>query len=297
VRGLEEEGGIGAVTSPLKTGGRAWIRAGLSFITASILLGREGVRADIVECPPDRSGFSVFLSEPAYSKEAFPTPRDMRDFMEDLHFHLAQDRDRHWINSPSTDVKFVLCRGRAPVADGQDFDARLVESMFTHRVLLEIWGKLDVKRETGGRAVPTAQINYLLVPLRYAGNSDGASTAGLQRLRYPDEGAAATADFLQVIAKPLDIDAFVAAALGVRLLREKSWELAHRNLCRSNVLLQQIEKRPLGKSQRKDIVDLRTFVLKSASDAISGARGTPEGAGALRLQDPANPCSGEEQLP
>jgi hypothetical protein len=282
------------VANPSKTRGFAWLRAVVVLATALLLLKWEGARADIVECPPAETGFSVFLSEPAYSKDAFSTAQDMRRFMARLHFHLDQQRDGRWINSPSTDVRFVLCLNRAPVADGQDFDAKLVESLFTHRVLLEIWGQLEVEQAAGGHAVPTAQINYLLVPLRYAGNTDSPGTAGLQRLRYPDEGAPASGDFLQLIARPLDIDAFVAAALGVRLLRENSLGLAHRNLCRSNALLQQIEKRPLGRQQRKDLADLRAFVLKSASSAISRARGTPEGAGALSLQDPASPCSGED---
>ena len=294
MRWQDVEGGTKAVTGPSMVRNPAWRRALFTLAVGCAFLQVRSARADIVECPPAQSGFTVFLSEPAFSVSAFPTKEAMRAFMARLHFHLDQQRDGRWVNSPSTDVRFVLCRNRVPEADGQDFDERLVESLFTHRVLLEIWGQLEMDPQEGGPAQPAAQINYLLVPLRYDGTSEDTNALGLQRLRYPDQGEKASADFVQLIARPLDIDAFVSAALGVRLLREKSWDLAHRNLCRSNVLLQQMEKRPLGKHQKKAIADLRTYVLKSASAVIAQAKAPPQGSAALQLQDPKNPCASEE---
>ena len=264
------------------------------LVALPLALTASGARADIVECRPAPGGFTVFLSEPAYTSAAFASKEEMRAFMARLHFQLDQQRDGRWINLPSNDVRFVLCRNRAPEVDGQDFDAKLVESLFTHRVLLEIWGQLEVERPAGGPPAPSAQINYLLVPLRYASGSDGSAPTGLQRLLYPDQGEKGAGDFVQLIAKPIDIDAFVATSLGLRLLREGSWELGHRNLCRANALLQQIEKRPLGKHQKKDLADLRAFVVKSASVAVTESRKKPAIAGTLALQDPALPCSKEE---
>ena len=281
------------MTGPSMVRSRAWRRACLALASACVFLQGARARADIVECPPAQSGFTVFLSEPAFSATAFPTKEAMRAFMARLHFHLDQQRDGRWVNSPSTDVRFVLCRNRAPEADGQDFDERLVESLFTHRVLLEIWGQLEMDPQEGGPAQPAAQINYLLVPLRYEEFSEETNSLGLQRLRYPDQGEKASADFVQLIARPLDIDAFVAAALGVRLFREKSWDLAHRNLCRANVLLQQMEKRPLGKHQKKAIADLRAYVLKSASVVIAQAKSPPARFGRVAAPGPQEPvCVG-----
>lgn len=254
------------------------------------VLATGGAQAAIVDCQPAPGRFTVFLSEPSGS---LLSPAQLRQFLEKLQFELDQNRDAQWIKAPSTDVRFVACFGRAPAMDGQDFSRSLVDGLHTRRVLLEVWGLLGSE----GAGAPNAQMNYLLVPLQQALNQQQEGMpAALQRLRYPEAGAAPAQDAVQLIARPLDIDAFVAAAFGFKLLLERNHDFAHSNLCRAHSLLQSIAQRPLAGRSKADLTSLRDFVLASAGRAVREALQDPRypKTGLLRLQDAAKPCAGEE---
>lgn len=259
-----------------------------------LLLAIDAARAEIVECRPAPGSYTVFLSEPMFPTSAFASKDQLRAFLQRLQFELDQERDGQWVRSPTTDVRFVVCVNRSPALDGQEFVPSLVENLHTGRVLLEIWGLLDATQTAGAASQLSAQINYLLVPMQYAANRNEPAPRALQRLTY----AAKTppGDFVQLIARPLDIDAFVAAALGFKLLREGQRELAHRNLCRANALLGQIVQRKLPPRTLQDLNALNGFVVKSAGRAVSEAKSDPaySKTGLLRLQDPQQPCPEEE---
>lgn len=271
----------------------------LNAIAAALVglgLVAGAANAAIVECRAVPGSYTVFLSEPSYTQTVFKSKDQLLAFMQRLHFELDQGRDGKWIRSPRTDVRFVLCVNRAPTLDGLEFKPNLIESLYTSRVLLEIWGKLDAEETGGDSSKLSAQMNYMLVPMRYAADLKEPAPAALQRLEYPEQGGKATGDFVQLLARPLDIDAFVASAFGFKLLREGDRELAHRNLCRASALLQKIENRPLAARTRQDMVALRTFVVQSAGRAIDEAIKDPgySAQGILRLQDQKAPCAGEE---
>lgn len=267
------------------------------LIAALALLALRPALAALVDCQPAAGRFTVFLSEP--SGNLLAGPAQARQFLQQLQFELDQNRDARWVLSPGTDVRFVACPGRAPALDGQDFGRDVVDALHTRRVLLEVWGLLSGSAGAEGQAQPQAQMNYLLVPLQQAANeqaSTGASAA-LQRLRYPEAGAAPTSDPVLLIARPADIDAFVASAFGMKLLRERSFELAHRNLCRAGHLLAAIARRPLAGRSRDDLARLREQVRAAAGQAVAQARADaayPRN-GLLRLREPARPCDAEEE--
>jgi len=275
-----------------------WMNACLS-LSGYLLLAGPAASA-MVDCQPAQGAgrFSVFLSEPA---GAALTPAQLKPFLQRLQFELDRNRDGRWINAPSTDVTFVACPGRTPSLDGQDFDETLVDGLHTRGVLLEVWGSLDAEPGAAAGAPPQlrAQMNYLLVPMQFAANLREADPAPLQRLRYPEAGAAHAAsvqDPVQLIARPLDIDAFVAAAFGYKLLRSRSYELAHANLCRADSLLEAIALRPLTGRSKTELATLRAFVLASAGRAVREALADaayPK-TGVLRLQAGVKPCAGED---
>ena len=273
-----------------------WKKACLGLL----LTGPGLALAAMVDCQPAQGAgrFSVFLSEPG---GAALTAAQLKPFLQRLQFELDRNRDGRWINAPSTDVTFVACPGRTPSLDGQDFDETLVDGLHTRGVLLEVWGTLDTEPGSSAGAPPQlrAQMNYLLVPMQFAANLREADPAPLQRLRYPETGAAAAAsvqDPVQLIARPLDIDAFVAAAFGYKLLRGRSYELAHANLCRADSLLEAIALRPLTGRSKTELATLRAFVLASAGRAVREALADPAypKTGVLRLQAAVKPCAGED---
>src|SRR5262249_1364180 len=155
------------------------------------------------------------------------------------------------------------------------------------------WGLFSAQRPAVGPPKLSAQMNYLLIPMLFALNKKESAPRALQRLQYPEAGSVSATDFVQLISHPLDIDAFVAAAFGFKLLRELSYELAYQNLCRASTLLQAIEQRSLGAGTRQNIAELRVFAVSSAARAIDAARADANYSktGILRLQDSAHPCS------
>lgn len=258
---------------------------------ALALLLSAGAQAAVVNCAPAANSFTVLLSEP--SGGALPDRAAVERFLNKLQFELDQARDERWINPGATPVSFRACPRRAPALDGSEFSPELVEQLNDQRVLLEIWGAVE---RDGTPPALSAQINYLLVPLRFAADQREAVPAGLQRLRYPEAGAAPTQDAVQLVSRPLDLDAFVATALGLKLMRERAYEPAHANLCRASGLLGAMLKRPLAGRGKADLGALHDFVGSSAGRVLREALADPgyPRTGLLRLQQPAQPCAGAE---
>lgn len=261
-------------------------------LAAAALALAAPAHATIVACSaPPSSPYVVYLSEPQATPQAFGSRDEMLRFMEKLQFTLDQGRDGQWVQLPNAQVRFASCKRRTPALDGGDFaDKALVETMYNGSVLLEVWGSLDAERHGGTRANASAQMNYLLVPLRYAGDQGEAALPGLLRLAYPEAGAKATADFVELLVRGSDIDALVAAALGYKALRERSYDLAHDNLCRSGVLLERVVERASSARQKADAQGLRAFVLDAAAHAVRGAK-AGRFVGSVTLYDAAAPCA------
>lgn len=263
-------------------------------VLPALLLCAASAHAAVVNCPAAPGSFTVLLSEP--SGGAMPDRAAIERFLNKLQFELDQARDEQWINPGATSVAFRACPKRSPALDGSEFSPELVEQLNDQRVLLEVWGAVD---RDGTPPVLSAQINYLLVPLRFA--ADQRETVqglpnGLQRLRYPEAGAAPTQDAVQLVSRPLDLDAFIATALGLKLLRERAYEPAHANLCRAHSLLGAMLKRGLVGRSKTELTALREHVQASAARNLREALvdvSYPK-AGVLRLQQPAQPCAGGE---
>ena len=250
--------------------------------------------AAIIDCrAPAGSVYVVFLSEPQTTPEAFKDRAELLRFMDKLQFELDQGSDGRWVHLPHADVRFASCVGRRPALDGQDFaDKALIETLYNQSVLLEVWGSVDAERTVGVRANATAQMNYLLVPLRYAADQREATLSGILRLTYPKPGTPPTGDFLELLARPQDLDALIAAALGYKALRERRFDVAQTNLCQAASLIASLEERLTGSRPKADAAALRQFVIESAGRAVAEGKkaGTFKGS-TLMLHDIASPCA------
>jgi hypothetical protein len=258
-----------------------------------ILISLAGTAdAQTGNCAPVSGSFTIYLSAPSMTPGSRENAQDLLNL---LQWELDQHRDNKWVRPTSTDVHFVACPNRVWTPEALEFGSQQIETLYDGRVLLEIWGLLAVETTGGTQPRRSARMNYLLVPIRFAANQSEPAAPSLQRLPYPDQGAAAE-DFVQLIAQPRDIDAFVAAALGVKLVREKrEYETAYQNLCRASTLLNAITKRPLVGRTRDDLIALRAFVIESAGRAVTEGRAVPNylRTGTLWLHDPKDPCAGE----
>lgn len=270
---------------------RTWASR-LSLVACLALLENQVAHGAIVDCrSPSSSGYAVFLDEPQATPAAFKDRAELLRFMDKLQFTLDQGRDGQWVQLPNSEVRFARCEKRTPALDGADFaDAALIETLYNQTVLLEIWGSLDAERTGGKRMNASAQMSYLLVPFRYAADQHEATLSGILQLVYPEQGASPTGDFIDLLARPQDLDAFISAALGYKALRERRFDLAHSNLCQSSLLLKRMQTRLSGSRQKAETASLTALVVDSAGRAVREAKKDSHYTGTLRLQDAARPC-------
>jgi hypothetical protein len=127
----------------------------------------------------------------------------------------------------------VPCRDRAP-QDATDFNPTIVDSLNSHRVLVEIWGQIEART---GAPVQRAQLNFTLVPVSFYDRpvvpAGGFSAAYQQRLRgSPD-------DLARLFGEFSDLKAYVSVAAGVKSLKEHDYDQAYLCFCRAGSLLGQ----------------------------------------------------------
>ncbi len=262
-----------------------------TVIAISVAICAVPAHAAIVECArPGASGYAVLLDEPVATTAAFADHAALLDFLAKLQFTLDQSLDSAGTQLPNADVHFVECAKRVPALDGSDFvSPSFIETLYNQSTVLEIWGSLDVTRH-GSTRNATAQINYLLIPIQYATVQHEATLSGMLRLEYPVSGGTPTVDFVELLARPQDIQALIAASLGYKALRERRFELAHQSLCQASVLLAKMAARLTAPRQLRDANDLHDFVVLSAGAAITSAVAVSGYRGTLKLQNPSVPC-------
>ena len=265
---------------------------------AVLLLSNAVAQAAMVDCrPPEAARFVVFLSEPQYSPTAFSKREDMLRFFNRLQEYLDQRRDSEMAGIKRIDFRVARCEKRVPAPDGHDFTNDVVRNLYDRGVVVEIWGTLDVKQQGGKPVSPTAQINYLLVPVKRGVVEGSDKVPGIHRFNYPDAEIVAT-DFVDLISN-MDLHAFVATAIGVMAFDGEDFALAHEMLCKAGSQLSRTEKRLAlkaeTKSQSEGIQQLRVFLRDLAGKAIVEARQKPSAAvpAFARLLEPSNPCSEE----
>jgi hypothetical protein len=269
-----------------------WARriAALALLVAAWPAG-----ATLIECrSPGQTPFVVFLSEPRFTPEAFASRDRMIAFFNRLQEHLDQRRDLEMADLATAPFRVARCEGRLPELDGQDFTREVVRSLYNRSVVIEIWGELDVARGPGGRLAPTAQMNYLIMPIRKAADDSALDVPGLHRFRYPDAEIVAT-DFLDLVSNG-DLHAFVAAGIGVMAFDGSDHVKAHQFLCNAVPRLQRIEQRlaqrPESRAQGQSLQRLRLHLLGLAAQSVARLRTSPSG-GLAQLQSESQPCGGE----
>jgi hypothetical protein len=266
----------------------SWAVLGLAVLSTG------SVRATIIDCyPPEPAPFIVFLNELDDSGQVFRSRQQMLAFFNRLHEHLDQKRDAEMAGIAAAPFRVARCEGRKPRIDGSEFTPTLVRSLMDQKVVIEVWGTLGTQ-QIAGRKQATAQMNYLIVPIRLASDDGRTQTPSLHRFNYPDRDVKSD-DYLGLISN-LDLQAFIAAAIGVRAFDNDQFAQAHQFLCRSSAQLGAIKARlaqsNTTRAQSVATESLRTYVVELAGKARAQVDSGVDKhtAASVRLQDPNNPC-------
>ncbi len=119
-------------------------------------------------------------------------------------------------------LRLVLCSGRSPSFNGGEFTATLAERLSDERVVVEMWGVLDLLPAAGAAAVPQARIGYVIPPLQhYEKGADAPPALHVIAYPKPTDARAVTA----VDALP-ELRAFALVGLGTKAARAKTYDLA-----------------------------------------------------------------------
>ena len=266
-----------------------WRAAGLALAGALGLCG--AAQATLTDCtPPEKAQYLVFLNEPEFSKPgAFATREQMLRFFDALQEHLDQRRDLEMAGLPVAPFRVARCVGRVPSIDGKDYTREVVRSLYDRSVVIEIWGRLDGETKGDKRVSAKAQMNYLITPVRRAGDDGKATAPSLHRFNYPDGEIVAT-DFIDLVSNA-DLMAFVATAIGLMAFDSDDFKSAQQFLCAASPRLERIVKRleaqPATKAQSDSVRQLRAFALERAGAAVKQLSGT---AATAALFNAADPC-------
>ena len=233
-------------------------------------------------------------NEPDDGGQIFRSRGQLLVFFNRLWGHLDQKRDAQMAGIDAVPFRVARCEGRKPKLDGSEFTPKLVARLLNEKVVIEVWGQLGT-RQVGSRNEPTAQMYYLIVPVRHASNERSTQAQSLHRFNYPDRDI--KSDEHVGLISNLDLYAFIVAAIGVRAFEKEAFAQAHEFLCKSNATLGAIKTRLAQSSgtqaQSVDIESLRAYVVDLAGksrkqiDKAVDKRAAPS----VRLQNPNDPCS------
>jgi hypothetical protein len=237
----------------------------------------------------------VFLNEPSFTPQAFASREKLLLFFSRLWDYLDQQRDLEMaeITRASSQIRFRVarCEGRVPAPDGGDYSRAVVRSLYDRNVVIEIWGELDAQRKPGGKNLLTANMSYLIMPIRRAADDGETGVQGLHHFRYPDGDIVAT-DFLDLVANG-DLHAYVASAIGAMAYDGSDYRVAHPLLCAAAARLGRVERRLAARSesqaQSQEVRTLRLHLLTLAAKSVARLQAS-NSAGLVGLQSAAQPC-------
>lgn len=180
-------------------------------------------------------------------------------------------------------MRLVFCAGRQPSFDGSDFTAALAERLSEERVVVEMWGRLDLSAVAGGALAPSARIGYVIPPVQHYIDENDAPP--MHVLAYPKTGTAGSIEELENLP---ELPAFALVGLGTKAAKANRYDLAVWAFTRAEAGI--IDAKLAGANPRLDT--LLTYVKRAACQTRASAGKDLNYKGPLTLV-PAQPCGVE----
>ncbi len=164
------------------------------------------------------------------------------------------------------EIVLVPCVGRRPHGE-LDFDRNLIEALNNNNVVLEIWGSLgasEIPNSTG----PSAQLRFVLIPLRYYEHflNNSTALAGVYVVLY---SPSVRGPALTVFERSSELRASVALSMALKKIKEGRNEMALRYLCKAELFFKKPDSRiPPAKRDvlLEYIAGLKSSTLPSGSN-------------------------------
>jgi hypothetical protein len=195
--------------------------------------------------------------------------------MPSLMFRISANLEQLQVESGLA-FKVVRCAKRRP-SDPSDFNLPLVEQLSAQQVILELWGSTSEARDASGAPVYEAVIGYVLVPVRFEELKTGPPSGVVLAARQV-KSVSSVEEVVRLVDQSGELAAYAAVSAGIRLLRNKEYDRARTQLCRSESLLTRIAGQKPG-AQEQALID---HVRRLASDVVSQARADAAYSGVLK---------------
>jgi hypothetical protein len=171
--------------------------------------------------------YKVVLDEFSFGSDAAKANESLARLHETLQFNFEVQVDA--LNQAAQEInkklkvpmRVVFCKQRQPSFDGSDFTAQLAERLSDERVVVEMWGRLDLQPTAGGTAAPRARIAYMMPPVHHYLDEDDAPP--MHVLAYPKVGSARSIEELENLP---ELPAFALIGLGTKAAKAKQYDLA-----------------------------------------------------------------------
>jgi hypothetical protein len=245
--------------------------------------------AQLRNCPKlasDTSAYKVVLDDFSYASAAAGNDADLAALKNDLQFNFgaqlrtitsaAQKLNRDL----AVPLVVVECPGRQPSLDGQEFTPELAETLSDDRVVVEMWGRFDLRSDAGGTTTRRATVGYVIPPVQHYVGSDVAPP--IHVVDYPKSGSTVAAAELTNLP---EMPAFALVGLGTKAARAKRYDLASWALNRAEGGLLEAQ----GAAANPDLDALLGYVRREACKVRSDARRDNTYTGPLKLA-PDRPC-------
>lgn len=182
-------------------------------------------RCDSLSSNP--GAYKVVLDEFAFASDAAKANESLARLHETLQFNFevqvdALNQSAQEINKKlKVPMRVVFCKQRQPSFDGSDFTAQLAERLSDERVVVEMWGRLDLRPTPDGPPTPSARIAYMMPPVHHYLDEDDAPP--MHVLAYPKVGSAQSIEELENLP---ELPAFALVGLGTKAAKAKQYDLA-----------------------------------------------------------------------
>ena len=198
---------------------------------ALTLAGAGAAQADLKNCDnlnANPGDYKVVLDDFAFASPAAQANTELAALRDTLQFNFTGQLDllraaaRQLDRNMQVPMRLVFCAGRQPSLDGSDFTAARVEQLSDERVVVEMWGKLDLSSVAGGTAAPSARIAYVIPPVQHY--VDEVDAPPMHVLAYPKTGAAGSIAELENLP---ELQAFALVGLGTKAARANRYVWMH----------------------------------------------------------------------
>lgn len=264
------------------------------LVTALVLTlaGVGAAHAELKNCELDANpgDYKVVLDDFAFASAAAQANSQLAGLRESLQFNFDTQLDLLRAAATQMDrkmkvpMRLVFCAGRQPALDGSDFTPARAERLSDERVVVEMWGKLDLNAAAGGTPAPVARIGYVMPPVQHYVDEEDAPP--LHVLAYPKKGAAGSIAELENLS---ELQAFALVGLGTKAFRAKRYDLASWAFNQAERGI--TDAKFGGANPRLDA--LFAYVKRARCETQSSARKDPDYKGSLILVDDKD-CSGVE---